>query len=291
MQIKQFKNAPVLSILQNLAISIQTQSPADIRATLATIAQNPVFENKPGWQSAFLKLSAVFDTGAPVFSVFAMGGNVKLPFVAFSSLPGVTCPGAGECISFCYSYRAWRYPAAFARQCQNAYLMRFNPSIVAESFRSIAIARPEGFDFRLYVDGDFSSVGDVRFWMNTLHDNPAARAYGYSKSFAELIEFGTRGIWPANYMLNLSSGHNADRATLAAARALPITRGEFRAVSIGRKVTSGDHGTAETNRALRAALPDEKIFPCPGKCGTCTGAGHACGLPQLRGRVIAIAMH
>ena len=73
--------------------------------------------------------------------------------------------------------------------------------------------------------------------------------------------------------------------------ALSITRGEFIAVSIGRKVKSTDHGQPATNAAIRAKFPGVKVFPCPGSCGTCTGAGHACGLPQMKNRIIAIAMH
>ena len=291
MQLKRFApTAPKLSQLQTLAVAVQTGTQWEILSQLQTLATNPDFQGR-GWQSAFAKLRIVFESGVSQFSVFALGGNSKLPFVAFSSLPGVTCPGAGECLNFCYSYRAWRYPAAFARQCQNAYMLRFCRDSLRAEFRSIAETRPDGSDFRLYVDGDFSSVADVDFWMETLRQNPTARAYGYSKSFAQLLEYGASHQWPSNYMLNLSSGHNARPEILARAKALPIARGEFRAVSIGRPVKSADHGKPETNSALRAALPGEKVFPCPGKCGTCTGAGHACGLPQLRGRVIAIAIH
>jgi hypothetical protein len=291
MQIRQFNaSAPVLSTLQDFAVTVQTGNPADILAHLAQLQNAPMFAGK-GWQANLSKLSRVFETRAAVFSVFAMGGNSKLPFIAYSTLPGVTCPGAGECLQFCYSFRAWRYPAAFARQAQNAFLQRFNPEALRVAFRSIVSARPDGFDFRLYVDGDFSSVSDVHFWMNELHAAPMVRAYGYSKSFAMLLAYGLVHPWPQNYMLNLSSGHNASPEMFEAARALPITRGEFRAVSIGRVVKGADHGTVETNRAIRAAVPTEKVFPCPGTCGTCTGAGHACGLPQLRGRVIAIAIH
>ena len=46
-------------------------------------------------------------------------GNVKLPFLSFSTLPGVTCPGASSCLDYCYSFKAWRQPAAFFRQVQN----------------------------------------------------------------------------------------------------------------------------------------------------------------------------
>lgn len=288
MKIKQFgAAAQKMPTLQNLAIVIQTGNRADILQALQTLQNDPGFQSS-GWAQSFAKLARVFDSGAPEFKVFAMGGNSKLPFVAFSTLPGVTCPGAGACIDFCYSYRAWRYPAAFARQAQNAYLLRFHRETVAGLFRSIAETRPDGFDFRLYVDGDFSSADDVDFWMGVLRQNPAARAYGYSKSFELLAQYS--GAWPANYMLNISSGHNASADMVDIVRGLPITRGEFRAVSIGRAVKSSDHGTAAVNAALRAAVP-EKMFPCPGKCGGCTGAGHACGLPHLRGRVIAIAIH
>jgi hypothetical protein len=174
---------------------------------------------------------------------------------------------------------------------QNAYLMRFAPAQIAIAFANIAVKRPQGFDFRLYVDGDFSSGADVAFWMELLKLTPNARAYGYSKSFAALLGYSIGGIWPSNYQLNISSGHNASFAMLQAVKTLPIVRGEFIAVSIGRKVKSSDHGKAETNAAIRKAMEGTKVFPCPGACGSCTGKGHACGLPAMKGRVIAIAMH
>jgi hypothetical protein len=58
-------------------------------------------------------------------------GNGKLPFKAYSELPMATCPGAGGCAvyidtpaaqgqkGYCYSFRAWRYANAFARQFLN----------------------------------------------------------------------------------------------------------------------------------------------------------------------------
>lgn len=290
MKTKQFKTAPKFSKLQAFAVAIQTGGDIEITRALLTLQCDPDFSSK-GWQSAFAKLADTFTDNHPRFSIFALGGNSKLPFVSFSSLPGVTCPGAGDCIDFCYSYRAWRYPAAFARMAQNTYFMRFAPNVIADAFSLIAAKRPDGFDFRLYVDGDFSSGADVAFWMDTLHNHPSARAYGYSKSFAALLGYDVIGQWPKNYKLNISGGHNASAAMVNYVKALPITRGEFIAVSIGRKVKSSDHGKPETNAAIRAAFPEQKIFPCPGSCGSCTGSGHACGLPQMQGRVIAIAMH
>lgn len=290
MQIKSFLNAPKFAKLQGLAIAVQTGDTQAISKALYSLQIDDDFQGK-GWQVNFAKLADLFADNKPRYCVFALGGNSKLPFVSFSTLPGVTCPGAGDCITFCYSYRAWRYPAAFARMVQNAYLMRFAPDQIAIEFANIAVKRSAGFDFRLYVDGDFSSGADVAFWMHLLHMTPNARAYGYSKSFAALLGFSIVGVWPSNYQLNISSGHNASPAMLQAVKALPIVRGEFIAVSIGRKVKSTDHGTQETNKAIRLAMGDTKVFPCPGACGSCTGKGHACGLPEMKGKIIAIAMH
>lgn len=296
MQTKQFKTAPKFAKLQKLAVAIQTGGDVEITRALLALQCDPDFSGK-GWQSVFAKLADTFTDNRPRFSIFALGGNSKLPFVSFSTLPGVTCPGAGECINYCYSYRAWRYPAAFARMAQNAYFMRFNRFAISQAFDQLVKKRQNGFDFRLYVDGDFSSVGDVHFWMSHLKMAPLVRAYGYSKSFAVLLGYDTAGHisgsreWPTNYKLNISGGHNASAAMVNYVKALPITRGEFIAVSIGRKVKSTDHGKPSTNAAIRALFPGQKVFPCPGACGSCTGAGHACGLPQMQGRVIAIAMH
>jgi len=270
--------------LRAFASIVQNGSIDAIIATLETLRADDRFQTI-GWQRSFARLSRVFATGKPMLTVIKSDGNSKLPFYAFSSLPGVTCPGAGECLKFCYSFRAWRYPDAFARQIQNAFLMRFYPGTIASAFNAI----PDGADFRLYVDGDFSSVSDVDFWFSLLLSRPSIKAYGYSKSFTELLSYN--GTYPSNYALNVSSGHNHSDETVNLIKALPITRGEFRAVSVGFKVKSNMHGTKVVNDALRIKS-NERIFPCPGKCGSCTGKGHACGmLDSLKGKIIAIAIH
>lgn len=224
-----------------------------------------------------------------LFSVFARDGNGKLPFLAFSSLPGQGfCPGAGDCLQWCYSFKAWRYPAAFCRQAQNSLLLQ------SESGRAVILSaldkfeQSEPLDFRLYVDGDFNDAATLDYWMKTLVARPWLRCYGYSKSFSLLLDYA--GQWPDNYLVNLSGGHNADSVTLARVRELPIVRGEFLAVSIGRKVKSSDHGTRETNKALRDAF-GRKAFTCPGKCGDCTPRGHACGSRRFAGIPVIIAVH
>jgi len=291
MQIKKFKKGLKITKMQEFAAVIMRGDDQMILRHLLALQCDDDFGGVQ-WQNALNKLANVINQKKPVFQLFALGGNSKQPFVSWSTLPGVTCPGAGDCLQFCYSYRAWRFPYAFARMVQNAYLMRFAPNVIADAFAAIAAKRPGGFDFRLYVDGDFSGGGDVAFWMNLISKTPNARAYGYSKSFHALLGFDAAGgVWPSNYKLNISSGHNSPGAVVDAVKKLPITRGEFVAVSIGRIVKSTDHGKPATNAAIRAQLPGVKVFPCPGACGACTGAGHACGLPQMQNRVIAIAIH
>ena len=274
-----------------------------IDAALLTVPER--IRNKRGklvpshWHRDLRKLAEVLRGGRPAFGIFAQG-NSKLPFVSFSSLPGIGfCPGAGACISYCYSYRAWRYPAAFARQCQNAYLLQTPAGRTAilqalDRYRKLATADAR-LDFRLYVDGDFGSVADVEFWQVALIARPWLKAYGYSKSWSELLAYA--GPWAPNYELNLSSGSLHDDATRALVNALPIARGDFIAVPMpaGYHVTSSMHGDREHQARLREAFAatgdTRKAFTCPGKCGACTPKGHACGSDRFRNIPIIIAVH
>jgi hypothetical protein len=290
MKIKSFTDtAYTFKALQDFAVIVQSGTRFETLKALHALKASPLFAHKKGWQANFSKLENVITSMQPAYSVFALNGNSKLPFVSFSSLPGVTCPGAGACLDFCYSFRAWRYPAAFMRQCQNAFLLRHNqPAIVQALQAANDTFKGMSYDVRLYVDGDFAGVADVHFWFDTIKAFPLANVYGYSKSFDAILAY--RASYPTNYILNISGGHNASFETIEKVKALPITRGEFIAVSIGKKVKSTDHGTAETNKALRETFKI-KAFPCPGTCGTCTGKGHACGMQALKGVPIIIAMH
>jgi hypothetical protein len=285
------KSTPIKrATLSKIAFACANGSADDVISAI-NIAR-PIFTGK-AWQEFFSRLENLIISGTVSHSIFIIDGNSKLPFVAFSSLPLVTCPGAGECAQWCYSLRAWRYPAAFIRQCSNAWLMRTESGRSIISAELTRIGKMRRFQsneliLRLYVDGDFSSVNDVAYWNETLSNNSKVRAYGYSKSFFELLAFN--GAWAPNYILNISSGHNHSADTVERIKSLPITRGEFRAVSIGRIVKSSEHGTAPVVRALREKISGG-MFPCPGKCGSCTSIGHACGSDRLRGKVIAIAVH
>lgn len=296
MHTKTFANAPVFSLFQDFAVVVQTGTIGQISQALEILAADPMFEGKPKANACFAKFRTLLASNVPQWPVFAKQGNSKLPFVSFSTLPGVTCPGAGECLSFCYSFSSWRYPDSFFRQAQNAFLMRFYPTVIGGEFEKLFKVKKlaNGFDFRLYVDGDFSSLHDVALWMNIIRNHPTVNAYGYSKSFALLLRYDNEGQWPTNYTVNLSSGHNADPVTAALFEALPIVRGRFSAVNVGYAVTSAMHGTKEHDAKVRevyAAQTGKKAFVCPGECGSCTPKGHACGSKRFQNVDIIIAVH
>jgi hypothetical protein len=281
--LKKFKGkALVYNELQALSVVIQNGTKRMINDELIRLHALPLLQSD-AWQKCLISIRCALD-GAPRHTIIMPDGNSKLPFYAFSTLPGVSCPGAGNCLSFCYSFSSWRHPTAFAVQAGNALLMRFYTCAIEKAFHDI----PDNVTFRLYVDGDFSSDQDIKLWFNLIGQRPTIKVYGYSKSLKLLADY--TGIMPANYMLNLSSGHNADKDTVKAVKQLPIYRGEFIAVDIGRKVRSVDHGTSDTNTTLRQTYKS-KAFPCPGKCGTCTPAGHACGSDRFKGIDIIIAVH
>ena len=215
------------------------------------------------------------------FEMFKIG-NSKLPFLNFSTLPVVTCIGAGICKTYCYSFKAWRYPASFLRQVQNTLLMSEFDTIRRELERVLDTSQfrdMEKVDFRLYVDGDFYTETDLVNWMELIRDNPRLITYGYSKSLNLFLKLHDEGYkFPPNYALNLSNGGIYDDLKKFL-RGLYFVRGEFTAI----KISEGEN--------IRDKF-DHKIFICPSKCGECTKIGHACGnLDTFKDFVIAIPLH
>ena len=233
------------------------------------------------------------------FSLFTEG-NDKLSFYAFSSLPIVNCPGAGDCLKFCYSLTAWVYPTAFFRQVQNTLLLsnEIGRGIIINEFNNL----PSGV-LRLYVDGDFKSVSDVVFWMELIASRPDIQAYGYSKSWIELISAGLKkGFrWPSNYLLNLSNGAKHGEDIKAIVSTLPIVRGEFIAIHVDKRhiynrAYQGPEkaGFREYQKEVifNASKLGKKVFVCKGKCGACLpNKEHACGSNKFRNVSIAIGVH
>lgn len=274
----------------------------------------PVFKEREAWAKVHSKAKDKGKAYREAFARYDRGerpavlaeGNGKLPFFAFSSLPGIDCPQAGACLyrdgkessglmtGFCYSFKCWRCPDAFMRQLVNSLRLRTESGraeIVAAWF-----ALPQGATVRLYVDGDFASPEILSFWFRLCFARPDLKVYGYSKSWRLLLDYEKSGArFPSNYLLNLSSGGSGTEEEKEAVSRLPIARGEFIAVQ-----TIADHGKAYQSRR-NAGFSDyardvkeqsgRKVFVCSGKCGDCTPSGHACGSEKFRGIPIAIGIH
>jgi len=234
----------------------------------------------------------------PPLTMFKIG-NSKLPFLSWSTLPGINCPGAAECwaagLGWCYSLKAWRYPAAFFRQLQNTILERgeFGRAIIAQEIARILESSEfrdlKTVTLRLYVDGDFNSLKTLKFWLKIAENNPRLRIYGYSKSlpfFTQLIASGYK--FPKNYVLNLSNGgryfnsaHYHQLKNYRDDKGETFVRGDFLAVKVDTSgINSAINRTKAERKQLRLQFPGEKIFICPGLCGECTNikeTPHACG--------------
>lgn len=240
----------------------------------------PDISGSGGWSQYMRELAAAFRVGKPRFRVFGHE-NRKLPgdFFTWSTLPVYTCPGAGECKDWCYSLTAWHTPGGLLRQVQNTILLKFAPWVVVQKWHQI----PHNKTVRLYVDGDFNSVADVAFWMALCRQRPDLSVYGYSKSWDELFSYHelSKGDWPKNYVLNLSSGGKIRGATKSMMRNLPVVRGDFITVPVRVKGNVGFSRYDDPNyhKAVREAglKMGLKVFSCPGKCGECNPHGHVCG--------------
>ena len=292
----------MLSLYAGAASCIAAGTVEPIRSLFAERAAYCAIHSKAkdggkGWRDVFSR----FDSGKlpPVFA----RGNGKLPFFAFSSLPGIDCPQAGACLygangdlmgGFCYSFKCWRYPASFFRQLVNS--LRLRTKAGRDEIVKAWFDLPKGSVVRLYVDGDFATPEILSFWMRLCFARPDLKVYGYSKSWKLLLSYAESGArFPSNYLLNISSGGSGTEAEKEAVSRLPIARGEFIAIP-----TLKDHGNAYQSRK-NAGFADyardvreqagRRVFVCSGRCGDCTPSGHACGSEKFRGIPIAIGIH
>ena len=235
------------------------------------------------WNRFGIKLADWLDdiTQTPPFSVYGLTGNVKLPFVTFSTLPDYTCPGAGGCLEVCYSFKAWRYPAAFFRQIQNTVLVRRGK----RTLERLWMALPKNRSVRLYVDGDIDTMDTLKFWMKAISKRPDLKVYGYSKSWQLFLDFD--GEFPPNYLLNISSGSIYGKRERARMLRLSVVRGSFDMVPIPKAL-----GGKYQEPAYKAAVREQaQGFLCPGRCGKCTKSDHACGSRRFDGVPILIGIH
>ena len=175
----------------------------------------------------------------------------------------------------------------FCRQVQNSVLLQSGQDHILTALDKFK-PKAGAIDFRLYVDGDFTGVADIQFWMEALTARPWLLTYGYSKSWQSFLDY--KGIVPSNYKLNLSSGSKYGDSVKDKLKAFDYVRGEFIAVSVGHKVATQDHAKREHQAILRQVYA-KKAYTCTGKCGDCTPIGHACGSDRFKGIDIIIAVH
>lgn len=269
---------------------------------IQSLLKDIISNDSIGWQNNANKLLSYIESGfngKPAFSIIASKGNKKLPFYAFSSLALADCPGAGSCKSFCYSLKAWRYPAAFFRQLQNSLLLRYKAQVIKNAFYAI----PQNKTLRLYVDGDFYSVENLRFWMDLCHARQDLQIYGYSKSWRIFLQLNATGYkFPSNYLTNASSGSiYAGTGLQNAFLKLPVVRGSFDAVKVEKRFIDSrayQDKTQPLSKEYRATVSrilkdaGKRGFACPGNCGNCLPAGrHACGSKDFTGVSIGIGVH
>jgi hypothetical protein len=252
------------------------------------------------WCANYEKFAKFWHTGQAQYTIFTKG-NQKLHFYACSAVPGNgLCPGAGECLEYCYSFKAWRFPAAYFRQLQNTILIQAQSKLIIDAWHEL----PQGKTIRLYVDGDFDSLATMKFWFRLVAARRDLTVYGYSKSWELFLNYAKAGHeFPENYTLNLSTGSIYDRipAMRTAMNALPITRGDFVAV---RPITDIDKAPnrrtdptkwarwAAACKAAAVVAGYPQSFVCPGKCYDCLPNGeHACGSSKFQDIPIVIGIH
>jgi len=252
------------------------------------------------WCANYEKFAQFWASGVPVFTTITKG-NTKLHFFSFSAMPGKGfCPGAGECLKWCYSFKAWMHPGAFFRQLQNTLLLRWGSPYLVEAWHRL----PHGQTVRLYVDGDFDSLDTMQFWFRLVTARPDLTVYGYSKSWQLFLDYAKAGHeFPQNYTLNLSSGSIYEKipAMRRAMGTLPITRGDFAAVKPETDILAAPNRRTDPAKwakwaaACKAAaklVGHEKAFVCPGKCYDCLPKGeHACGSSKFKNIPIVIGLH
>ena len=248
------------------------------------------------WEIEYRKFKVFMETGVPQWTIFT-GGNQKLgnAIIGWSTFPLLTCPGAGDCAEWCYSFKAHRHVSAFFRQLQNTILIMRQSDHIVKAFNRL----PVNGDVRLYVDGDIDSKATLEFWHKLLLTRLDLRAYGYSKSWQIFQEY--TGPQAPNYKLNLSSGSIYGEGMKQRMLKLQVTRGEFVAIpGMGKNQHRDDDPSkvampwtewAKRIKTQAKAQGHSKVFVCPGNCETCTPNGHACGSDSFKGVTVAIGVH
>lgn len=252
---------------------------------------------KSSYFLAIPKLKKFHATGIAQWTIWSEG-NIKLKFIALSSLPAITCEGAGDCLNWCYSFKAWRYVDAFLRQYQMTELLKTASGKKQIADALMKKARKIG-EIRLYVDGDFDSLNTMGFFFSLMRRTPNIKWYGYSKSLQTFLDYVDQGgALPSNYKLNLSKGHKYSGDVVEKVKDLSIYRGLFEVVNMtdfkGVKTDKNGRNTSEYRKAIARKYFEttgRRGFACPNRCHDCTPKGHACGLESFKNVDVVAPIH
>ena len=282
-------------ILRNISMSAHALDLPTLISDIEELSRER--SDKPGWVAACERsIDWLNDMNLTPPHQIMSPDNTKLNFWNFSTLPGEkNCPGAGQCLEICFSFKAQRYPDAFFRQVLNTVMIRHRDGPLSHLTNAF-LSLPYGSRFRLYCDGDFDSVETVMYWMSLIGRRKDLDTFCYSKSWLELLAADElmKGQWPDNFVLNESSGSMHGEDVAKQIRKLPIYRGPFSYVKVS------NHGLErydkmEYKREVISVARSEglkgKLFCCPGKCGKCTSEGPLCALPEMKGIHVVIGGH
>jgi len=249
-----------------------------------------------GFRALIRDLNALMRASETDRSLFIRKGNSKLPFICWSELPFFTCPGKGPCAEYCYTTTSWRNPGPYLRQLFNTIAMKYRKDLIRDHWLEL----PRGAIVRLYVDGDFRDLATLQFWLELCELRPDLLVYGYSKSWPLFLAHDRP--FPANYMLNVSSGSkyglelSKQLETLTRADGSLLVRGLFAAVAID--MTGINSKTRYSNplyhKRVRAAILEQygvRGWSCTGQCGSCASGKHACGSSLFQNVIIGIGIH
>lgn len=136
-------------------------------------------------------------------------GNHKLSnnIIIFTLPSGETCPGAGECIDWCYSRKAeLAYPKVKAARQRN-WKATLEDSFVNEMIKNLQEQIRKGKNvLRLHQDGDFYSQEYLNKWKEISRNIPELKIFAYTKSF-------NLDLWtnlPNNFIILQSYGSKWD---------------------------------------------------------------------------------
>jgi len=235
------------------------------------------------------------------FNVFKHG-NGKHPFINYSTIPVTNCPGAGNCVNYCYSKNSMRFPLAVCSWLQNQILENHYFNLIEISFNNFinqskykkAIENKGFINFRLYNDGDFRTKEILIKWMELLRSyDPSVKCYGYTKSLHFLKALAIEQYnFPSNYLTNISLGGKYDALKDSSLiKNLSIYRGEFISHKMDKVFKTSKGYQKQDYKDIKKAYKKDKIFICPLVCNSCSGAGHACGSDVFKDKKIIIPIH